>query len=267
MDAGLRGKRALITGGSSGIGRAIALALAREGVDIAIADLNHDAETLRAAEAEGARAMGMVVDVHVEREAVDMVRRAIELLGAIDLLVSNAAATWHQPITRITSQRWFDTLNTNLSACMWACRGVCRHMIERGGGSILIVGSTAQYNQAYGEAAYHVSKAGLRALKNTLALEMAPYGIRVNQLVPGHYPTKLTAGLAASKAERLRHEIPLRRFGRPAECGPAAVFLLSDALSSYVTGAELVVDGGLQLRPLPLFSDEEITLMNRGEMG
>ncbi len=260
MDAQLRGKRALITGASSGIGRSIALALAREGVDIAIADLRRDPETLHAVQAEGVRAASIVADV-------DMVRRAIERLGAIDLFVNNAAAAWHQPITSITSQSWFDTLNTNLSACMWAGREVCTHMIERRGGSILIVGSTAQYNQAYGEAAYHVSKAGLRALKNTLALEMASFGIRVNQLVPGHYPTKLTEGLPANKAERVRREIPLRRFGYPTECGPAAVLLLSDALSSYTTGAELVIDGGLSLRPLPLSSDEEIIQMNRGGIG
>lgn len=124
------------------------------------------------------------------------------------------------------------------------------------------MGSTAQYTQAYREAAYHVSKVGLRALKNTLALEMAPYGIRVNLVVPGHYPTRLTASLDQGRADRLCHEIPLRRFGHPHEVGPAAVLLLSDLLSPYTTGAELTVDGGLHLRPLPLYSDEEIAQFN-----
>jgi glucose 1-dehydrogenase len=200
----------------------------------------------------------------VEDQVNAMVAQAIEVFGHIDLYVNNAAGTWHQPITQITTEAWLNTLNTNLSACLWACREVCRHMVARRQGSILIVGSTAQYNQAYREAAYHITKTGLRVLKDTLALEMAPYGIRVNLLVPGHYPTRLTASLAEDKAATLRHEIPLRRFGNPDEVGPAAVLLLSDALSSYTTGAELAIDGGLRLRPLPLYTDEEITQLNLG---
>jgi len=262
MDAGLRGKTALITGGGSGIGRAIALALAQEGVDIAIASFRPEDEALREIEALGVRALHIMADVSVEAQVASMVEQAIAAFGHLDLYVNNAATARHEPVTKITTEAWLATMHTNLSACIWACREVCRHMIARGQGSILIVGSTAQYTQAYREAAYHISKTGLRVYKNTLALEMAPYGIRVNLLVPGHYPTGLTAGISEEVTQIMERAIPLRRIGRTEELGPAAVLLLSDKLSPYTTGAELAVDGGLHLRPLPILSDDEIYAMN-----
>lgn len=267
VDSGLHGKTALITGGGSGIGKAIALALAREGVNVAVASNQpeRDAAAIRDIEALGVRAASISADVRDEMQVIDMVRGAVEALGGLDLFVNNAAIAQHEPVTRITTEAWLNTLHTNLSACVWACREVCKHMIGRGGGSILIVGSTAQYTQAYREAAYHISKTGLRVFKNTLALEMAPYRIRVNLLVPGHFNTPLTAGMPEDRAAIMRGQIPLRRFGDPDELGAAAVLLLSDKLSPYTTGAELTIDGGLHLRPLPLWSDEEIAQMNSPE--
>jgi 3-oxoacyl-[acyl-carrier protein] reductase len=267
METGLRGKTVLITGGSSGVGRAIAMALACEGVDIAIASNQPDdnVATVEEIRTLGVRAVGISADISVEAQVVEMVAQAVTNFGHLDLFVNNAAGTWHQPVTRITSEAWFKTINTNLTACVWACREVCKHMIARRSGSILIVGSTAQYTQAYREAAYHISKSGLRIFKNTLALEMALHGIRVNMLVPGHFPTRLTVGMPEAKVEIMKGQIPLRRLGKTDELGPAAVLLLSDALSPYTTGAELTVDGGLHLRPLPLWSDEELLQMNQPE--
>lgn len=262
MDTGLRGKHALITGGGSGIGRAIALALAGEGVDITIASIQAEDQTLSEIEALGVRGRHILADVSQEAQVVHMVEQAISSIGPLDLYINNVATTRHQPITKITTDAWLTTLHTNLSACIWACREVCKHMIARQQGSILIIGSTAQYTQSYKEAAYHISKTGLRVFKNTLALEMAPYGIRVNLLVPGHYPTGLTAGISEDVAQKVRDQIPLRRFGKPEELGPAALLLLSDKLSPYTTGSEVTVDGGLHLRPLALYSDEELLAMN-----
>ena len=262
MESGLRGMNALITGGGSGIGRAIALALAAEGVNIAIASNRAEDEALREIENQGVRALHLHADVSVEANVNAMVEGAIRELGAIDLYVNNAAIARHQPITRLTTAAWRETVDTNLSACLWACREICRHMIARGGGSILIIGSTAQFNQAYGEAAYHISKTGLRVFKNALALEMAPHGIRVNLLVPGHFVTPLTAGISAEREAILRAQIPLRRFGSTGELAATAVLLLSDRLSPYTTGAEFVVDGGLHLRPLPMYTDAQLVEMN-----
>ena len=262
MDSGLSGKNALITGGGTGIGRAIVMALANEGVNIAIGSNRAEDDVLSEIEARGVRAVHVLADVSVEGDVTRMVDEVIKGLSSIDLYVNNAAITMHQPITRISSQAWLKTINTNLSACIWACREICRHMILRGGGSILIIGSTAQFCQAYGEAAYHISKTGLRVFKNTLAIEMAPHAIRVNLLAPGHFATPLTEGISSKQAEIVLGQIPLRRFGRTRELAATALLLLSDRLSPYTTGAEFVVDGGLHLRPLPMHSDEELLSMN-----
>ncbi|MCL4251590.1 MAG: SDR family oxidoreductase [Anaerolineae bacterium] len=262
MDAGLRGKTALITGGGSGIGRAIALALAAEGVNVAIAS-RHPAEAVRdEIAAFGAGTLRIEADVSDEAQVTGMVEQTIAHFGHLDLYVNNAAMARHQPVTRITTEAWLETLHTNLSACIWACREIGKHMIARGQGSILIVGSTAQYTQAYKEASYHITKTGLRVFKNTLALELAPFGIRVNLLVPGHFLTPLTAGISAEAEAIMKSQIPLRRFGETEELGATAVLLLSDKLSPYTTGAEFTVDGGLHLRPLPLATDDELRAMN-----
>ncbi len=165
MDSGLSGKNALISGGGTGIGRAIAMALANEGANVAIGSNRAEDEVLSEIEARGVQALHVPADVSVEGDVINMVDAAIMHLGSIDLYVNNAAITIHQPITRISSVAWLKTINTNLSACVWACREICRHMILRSGGIILIIGSTAQFNQAYGEASYHISKTGLRVFK------------------------------------------------------------------------------------------------------
>ncbi len=156
-------------------------------------------------------------------------------------------------------------LDTNLSSCLWACREVARHFISRGGGSILIVGSTSMYTPGPTETVYRITKFGLKSLAQSQAVELAPYGIRVNLLVPGHYRTRLTQGIPAAVEAKLKGQIPLRRFGDTSDCGNAAVFLLSDALSAYTTGAELVVDGGLALRPLFFGGDDDLERLNRDQ--
>jgi NAD(P)-dependent dehydrogenase (short-subunit alcohol dehydrogenase family) len=150
--------------------------------------------------------------------------------------------------------RWWETLNVNLSACMWAGREIGRHMMSRRQGAILIIGSTVTIAPAAREAAYRVSKTGLRAYAETLALEMAPFGIRVNMLTPGAFDTPLLRRSLgdASAIGGLTAQIPLGRIGQPHECALAACFLLSDSASPYTTGAELFVDGGLRLRPLSI---------------
>jgi NAD(P)-dependent dehydrogenase (short-subunit alcohol dehydrogenase family) len=262
VDAGLKGKAALITGGSSGIGLGIARALAEEGVDLAVASRHPDPRALDELRQLGVRVVEIPADVSQETEVSQMVQTAVSSLGKIDLYINNAAWAWHQPITRIDSKSWLNTIHTNLSACVWACREIAPHMIERRSGGILIVGSTAMLTPLYRETAYRISKTGLKVTMEILALELAPYGIRVNMIVPGHFVTRLTADFTGKPLETLKQQIPLRRTGEPAEIGPAAVLLLSDKLSSYITGTYLIVDGGLHLRPLPIFGDDEILTMN-----
>ena len=263
METGLKGKTALITGGGSGIGLGIALALAREGVDVAVASRSPDPASLVEIEAAGVRCQAIRADVSREADVVRMVAEAIEALGRLDFYVNNAAWTWHQPVTRIDSESWYNTLNTNLSGAMWACREASKHMIARRSGGILIVGSTVRFFPAFRETSYRISKMGLKMLMENLAIELAPYGIRVNMVTPGHYTTRMTSGIPEPVEKRLKGMIPLHRFGLPIEVGNAVTFLLSDRLSAYTTGADLVIDGGLTMNPLRFLSEREIEELNR----
>lgn len=262
MDLNLRGKSALITGGASGIGRGIAQALAAEGVHLAIASRDPDPAVIDELRAAGVHCVRIASDVSQEAQVVAMVEQAVAELGHLDFYINNAAWTWHQPITQIDAASWYNTLNTNLSACVWACREVSQHMIARRQGGIVIIGSTARFTVAYREAAYRMSKVGLHSYMQNLALEMAPYGIRVNMVTPGHFKTRMTGNIPAPVEEQLRGLIPAHRFGQPIEVGNAVAMLLSDRVSGYTYGADLVIDGGLSLQPLPLFAADEIYQLN-----
>jgi glucose 1-dehydrogenase len=263
MDTKLRGKTALITGGTSGIGLAIARALVAEGVRVAVVSRNPEAE-LHALKADTSSKpeLAITADVSRENDVVRMIDETVSQFGQLDLFVNNAAQALHQPITRIDTESFQKVLDTNLSACLWSCREAARRMISRQTGAILVVGSTSMYTPGPGETVYRITKFGLKAIVQNLAIEMAPHGIRANLLVPGHYRTRLTANIPADIEDRLTQQIPLRRFGETSECGSAAVFLLSNALSGYVTGAEMVVDGGLSLRPLYFGNDDQLQNMN-----
>lgn len=263
MDTGLAGKTALVTGGGTGIGLAIASALADEGVDVAIASRTERPETLRVLREKGVRASWFRTDVGNEADIVSTVAAILSGFGRIDLIVSNAAQTHHEPITRITASRWETTLATNLSGCVFLCREALSHMIRAGRGSVLVIGSTAAHVPLYKESAYRASKAGLKAIVEVMAIETAPYGIRVNLLTPGAFPTALLKDLPDGQIDG--RYFPMGRMGRFEEIGAAAVFLLSDALSGYTTGTELVVDGGYRLRPMDLYSADELRDLNSGE--
>jgi NAD(P)-dependent dehydrogenase (short-subunit alcohol dehydrogenase family) len=262
MELELRGKSALITGGASGIGLGVAQVLAEEGVNLAIASRHPDPAVIDALRAMGVHCVAIPTDVSQEAQVVAMVERAIAALGSLDFYINNAAWTWHQPLTRIDAVGWSNTLNTNLSACVWACREVSKHLISRRAGSIVIIGSTARFTPSYGETAYRLSKVGLHSLMQNLVLELAPYGIRVNMVTPGHFKTRMTGNIPAETAEKLRGLILAHRFGRPVEVGYAVAMLLSDRVSGYTYGADVVVDGGLSLRPLPLFGEDEVLQLN-----
>jgi NAD(P)-dependent dehydrogenase (short-subunit alcohol dehydrogenase family) len=262
MQAGLKGARALITGGTTGIGLGIAEALATEGVDIVVASRRRRLEALVSLRGLGVHAEWIQADVSSEEGVIRMMSDAQKTFGGLDLFVNNAAGTWHEPITHLSNASWSRTLATNLSACAFGCRQAAQLFIAQGHGAILIVGSTAAHVPLYRESAYRVSKAGLKALMEVVAIELAPYSIRVNLLTPGAFVTELTKDLSPRQMGGAL--IPLRRPGQVAELGAAAVLLLSDKLSSYTTGSELVVDGGFRLRPMELFSDEELSDLNRG---
>ncbi|HZP18891.1 MAG TPA: SDR family NAD(P)-dependent oxidoreductase [Bauldia sp.] len=264
LDTGLRGKRALVTGGASGIGRAIALALAGEGADVAIADRAPVASVLAEISARGVKARGIAADVSFEDEVVRMVGEAASAFGGLDLYVNNAAGAWHEPLTRVTRAALERTLATNVSASIFACREAAKIFIAAGGGAILAVASTAIVSAQPRETAYRASKAALKAHIEVAAVELAPFGIRVNLLTPGATDTPFVADAPAEQRRRALSAVPLRREARPEEMAPAALFLLSDRLAGYVTGSELVVDGGLRLRPIFGGSDDDLRALNLG---
>jgi NAD(P)-dependent dehydrogenase (short-subunit alcohol dehydrogenase family) len=266
MDTGLAGKTALITGGATGIGFGIAKALAAEGVSLAIASLDLDSANIAELRATGIRVEPFHCDLRQEQQLVAMVEKAIDTFGHLDLYINNAAWAWHQPVTKVDTASLLNTIQTNLFACVWACREVAKHMIARRSGSILIIGSTAMLNPLFQESSYRISKASLPYYAEVVAIELAPFGIRVNTIIPGFNLTKLTtAALSEEALEKILREIPLRRAGLPQDIGSQAVLLLSDKLSGYTTGAAVVIDGGLHLRPLPLYTEEQILALNASE--
>ncbi|HMO83690.1 MAG TPA: SDR family oxidoreductase [Lacipirellulaceae bacterium] len=264
MDPCLTNKVALVTGGSSGIGLGIAQALVDAGVHVAIASRSHDAQVTQSLRAAGGTVLEVYADVSREADVIRMVRETVEGLGGLDLFVNNAAQALHQPLTRIDADAFHKIVGPNPAAGVWGCREAAKSFIANGKpGAILVVGSTSMYTPGPTETVYRMTKAGLKSLVQSIAVELAPHGIRANLLVPGHYRTRLTAGLSTEIEERLTHQIPMRRFGETSDCGNAAVFLLSPTLARYITGAELVVDGGLSLRPLSFLTDGELASLNR----
>lgn len=263
MDFGLAGKRALITGGSSGIGLGIARILVSEGVKVAVASRDPDIAAIDALSNGDIKVLSIKANVSSEEQVIRMIREAESGLGGLDFYINNAAWTWHQPVTGITSEALISTINTNLFACVYACREAMKLFVAQGHGGILIIGSTARFTLAYNETAYRISKTGLKTLCENLAVEAAPYGIRVNMITPGHFKTRMTSGINAADEEKLKRAILLHRFGHPEEIGRAAAFLLSDVMSSYTTGADIVVDGGLSLQPFTFLTEDEIYALNR----
>jgi len=271
MDLGLNGKHALVTGGERGIGRDICLALAQEGVDIAYGDINIEIgkdSTQAEIRQFGRKAFAMEVDVSDENQVIDFVQTAINKFGSIDIFVSNAGIIEWEPITRITVECWNRILGVNLTGAMLCTREIARHMVERRKGVILFTSSTIQFNPAYKEAAYRVSKTGVQVFAETAAIELAPYGIRVNTVSPGLINSPNWAKGILPKAandpqtgEGFMGNIPLGRLGLPKDVGAAYAFLASDK-ASFATGANIVLDGGFTLRPLVLVSQDEIRNMN-----
>ena len=271
MDLGLKGRCALITGGERGIGRDVALALAREGVHIAYCDVRLE-EGPQSTQAQirglGVKALAMEVDVSREQPVVKMVESTIRELGHIDILVSNAGIIEWEPVTQITLECWNRVIGVNLTGAMLVTREVARHMVEHRRGVILFTSSTIQFNPAYKEAAYRVSKTGVQVFAETAAIELAPCGIRVNTVSPGliNSPNWAQGVLARvindpQMGEGFMNSIPLGRLGKPSDVGAAYAFLASDR-AGFATGANIVLDGGFTLRPLTLVSRSEIENIN-----
>ena len=247
------GRNALVTGGGAGIGRAIALALAQQGADVCILDINAKAAASTAAEIArlGRRTATIVHDTGKDSviDAIDAIRSPGDF-GDIDLLVNNAGISPKKPdgrkkmIWETPAEEWRAVIDIDLNGYFLVLRAVLPQMIARRRGTVVNIGSLAglRYSSIAG-AAYATAKAAVAGMTRQAAGEVAEYGIRINSIAPGRIETEMAAQAGQSFNEAIRQATPLRRLGEPKDIAEAAIFLLSDA-ASFITGETLVVAGG-----------------------
>jgi NAD(P)-dependent dehydrogenase (short-subunit alcohol dehydrogenase family) len=243
----LTGKRALVTGGNRGLGRAFALALAEAGADVAIAarDAERNAAVVAELEAVGRRGFAVQADITVRADVTRMVAEVTEALGGIDVLVNNAGIAIHRPALEVPDDEWQQVLDLNVTALWNTSTAVARGMIAAGGGVIVNVGSmSAQIvNRPQHQASYNASKAAVHHLTRSLAAEWAPHNIRVNAIAPGYVKTDMAPVDRPEFQQNWILDAPLQRYATPAEIAPSVVYLASPA-SSFMTGSILLIDGG-----------------------
>ena len=243
----LTGKTAVVVGGTSGIGRAIALGLAEAGADVVPTSRRREQVEAAASEIEerGRRSVRVVSDVSDSTSLQNVLDTCIAAFGKVDILVNSAGRTKRAPTLDFLEEDWAAILDTNLTGTLRACQVFGRHMIERRYGRIVNIASLSTFVALHEAAAYSASKAAVASLTKSLAVEWAVHGVNVNAIAPGVFRTALNQKLL-DQSERGREFLlrtPMRRFGKVEELAGAAVFLASDA-ASFVTGEILVVDGG-----------------------
>jgi 3-oxoacyl-(acyl-carrier-protein) reductase len=246
----LLGKRAFVTGGSRGIGRACALTLAAAGADVAVSSSPTGAESAEAVCLEiremGRRAKGYSFDVGAQGDVETTCARVNEDFGGIDVLVNNAGVTRDGLFRKMDRGAWDAVINTNLSSVFDITQRFIEPMAARGWGRVINISSIVGRIGNFGQTNYAAAKAGLIGLTKALAREYARKGVTVNAIAPGFVATDMTAGLDEKAAQELQSHIPLGRIGSPDEIAAAVDFLVGPG-GAYVTGQTLVVDGGLSL--------------------
>ncbi len=249
MNGSLEGKVALVTGSSRGIGRAIALELARRGADIIVNYRSHAEAAEAVVEAIrglGRRAALLQADVSCADEAAALVNEGRRALGGLHIVVNNAGITRDNLLMRMEEAEWEEVLRVNLSGVFHVCKAAIRPLMRQRWGRIINIGSVSGLMGQVGQTNYAATKAGLIGFSKSLAREVGSRGITVNVIAPGFIPTEMTAKVDEGIQAQIKALIPLQRFGKAEEIAHAVAFLASEE-ASYITGVVLPVDGGLSM--------------------
>jgi len=236
--ASLEGKTALVTGGSRGIGRAIAIGLGRAGADVVVGYRTGREE----AEAVASEIGGRAVEADVSNP--ESAKALVEEAGELDILVNNAGLTRDGVLARMTDDDWRTVLDTNLSSIFYTCRAAARPMMKRRAGAIVNISSIVGVHGNFGQTNYAASKAGIIGFTKSLARELGSRNVRANVVAPGYVRSQLTDALPEGATAIMLENTPLGRLGDPEDVAGAVRFLCSDE-AAFVTGAVLLVDGGL----------------------
>lgn len=243
----LDGKVALVTGGSRGIGRAIAVALAREGAKVAINFAGNEKaaeETKALVERAGSEAILLKADVSDKDADAALIDTVVKTYGKIDILVNNAGITRDSLMVRMKEDDFDAVIDTNLRSVFYLTKAVAKSMMKKRTGRIINMSSVVGLTGNAGQVNYAAAKAGVLGITKSAAKELASRGITVNAVAPGFIETDMTDVLSDTVKESLLHEIPLKRMGEPKDVANAVLFLASDQ-SAYITGQVIHVDGGL----------------------
>lgn len=243
----LKGKTALVTGASKGIGRSIALKYAEQGANVAFTYLS-SVEQGQALEAElaskGVKAKGFRSDASDYAQAEKLINDVVAEFGSLDILVNNAGITQDTLLLRMSEEQWDKVINVNLKSCFNTVKAATKPMMKQKSGSIINMTSVVGLKGNAGQANYAASKAGIIGFTKSVALELGSRGIRSNAIAPGFIETEMTAVLDPKTVQSWRDAIPLKRGGRPEDVADACVFLGSD-MSTYISGQVIQVDGGM----------------------
>ena len=246
----LENKVAVVTGSSSGIGSAIAVAFAKEGAAVAVDYRSHPDEAkeiVEQVERFGGRAISVHADVSSPEDVKNLIQKAVEEFGRLDVMINNAGMEEKMPFLETPLDVWNKTIAVNLTGAWLGCQEAAKQMVSQGGsGRILNISSVHEDLPMPTNSPYCATKGGLRMLMRTIAVELAPHNITVNNIAPGAVATPMDAPLEedANEMQQLLSEIPLRRMGKPEEVAALAVYLASDD-AAYVTGSTFVIDGGM----------------------
>jgi len=244
----LSGKIALVTGAAQGIGRDIALALANDGADVAICDVNLDAaqKTAGDIEAKGRKSLALKANVAASADVTAMIDQVVEKFGKIDILVNNAGITRDGLILRMKDEDWDLVLSINLKGSFLCTKAALKYMSKQRGGTIINIASIVGAMGNAGQANYVASKAGLIGLTKTIAREYANRGITANAVAPGFIDTAMTQALSENVRQELAKQIPMGKLGTPEDVANAVRFLASP-WASYITGQVIHVNGGMYM--------------------